>query len=314
MARATLGPILSSIAGSIGSTTFRNSRSGLVVSNRPLRPDRASAAQLDHRRILSASAGAWNALDLDIKASWNTLAKQETIPSFFSRGRKWTARQLFTCFYVAAENQLTPLPARWLPTPPLFFQSAIGSFSFAQPWQITGTEDPPEIYPPGWYSYTFLSYARPLTLNPGDPGGYTLDTPWSAWCGHVSLSSMSLPRSWTRLYSVPGALLPFSPTPGEIPGVLEIGAWESIIDSISGPPVGLYNGMPAPIPRSFATWFHVSALSDQRLYYSGYIRTLGAWTSAAPLPPESTAMWRHHPGGPVPSYGSIYSNYPKTEV
>lgn len=315
MARATTGPLLSAIAGSVGSTTFRNSASGLVVSNRPLRPDRASSAQLDHRRLISDSAGAWTTLDADIKTSWNILARQEPIPSFFSRGRKWTGRQLFTCFFVQAARQLTPLPARWLPTPPLFWLSEEVRVLWF--WPVYYTPQPPDYDPPaeGWYSLTSITYWIPSTLNPppGAPG--STNTPATCYCGYTRLHSGTLPRKW--FLATPPSILPqLQPTlGGYLPAMNGMVGGESIAITTGGMPPGITAGMTTPTTRTWDLWIRIAALSDERIYWMPPKNIGNAYSTAGDYTPSSDCMNRERYGpGPGPTFVTVDGNYPKTEV
>lgn len=314
MARASLGPIVSSIAGSIGATTFRNARSGLVVSNRPLRPDRASPAQLEHRRIMSASAAAWTLLDADIKTAWGNLARQEPIPSFFSRGRHWTGRQLFTCFFLQAERQLTPLPARWLPTPPIFFLSNNYNLSIFNPFYHVYDPAEPPYWPTGWYSDTFVMFGRPLSLNPSIPSAYATDFPSTGYLAFSPLDSFSIPKRWTCFYPLTPPYQPATGAAPEISGVY--GCYDSsfAIPNLIAPPPGFTPGMTTKIPRSFASWINLSGLSDERLYYSGIQRVPGLHSLSGEFIPEPEAIMNTFETFYLRQPLTTASNYPKTEV
>lgn len=315
MARVTPGPLISSIAGSVGSAQFRNSRSGLVLSNRALPTNRHSSAQLGHRRIIAAAASAWSLLDADIVRSWNTLARQEPIPSFFSRGRKWTGRQLFTCFFIQAERQLTPLPPRWLPTPPIFWLSE--NFLVLWFWPVYYTPQPPDFDPPeeGWYSKTSITYWIPSTLNPppGSPG--TTNTPATCYCGYTRLNATAPPRKW--FLATPPPILP-QPQPtlgGYLPAMNGVLGGESFALATGGMPNGITDGMTTPTPRTWDLWTRISALSDERLYWMPARNIGNAYSPAGDYTPSPDCMNRGRYGPlPGPSFITVDGNYPKTEV
>lgn len=146
MATISPSPLISEISGTVGGVTFRRSRSGFSAYSYQKKPLKKSSARSAQTEYLSAAAKAWTALDEDIRNAWINLAKYEAIPPAFSRKTKWTGRELFFCFYIYARHQLTPLPRRWLPTPPLFAASFDPYFFFFSSdlsgpgWENTATQ------------------------------------------------------------------------------------------------------------------------------------------------------------------------------
>lgn len=314
MAKVTPGPLISAIAGSVGSATFRNSRSGLILSNRPLTTDRASPAQLEHRRLICAAAAAWSLLDADIVTAWNTLARQEPIPSFFSRGRKWTGRQLFTCFFLQAEKQLTPLPARWLPTPPLFFLSIHFTVAVFLPCYHEPNPDNHPDWPEGWYSDTYAFLGRPKSLVPGPPPIYSTDFPTTLYIAFAPVNSPAIPKRWTSFLPLTP---PYQPEPAPPPSIAgAFGCYDSsfAIPNLIAPPSGFFPGMSAPVARNFATWIDFRGLSDERIYYTGAVRVPGTHSLNGTFADEPTAIMNTFSSYFQAHTLNASSNYPKTEV
>ena len=262
MARVTPGPVISSISGSLGAATFRNDASGLVVYNRPLTTNRATPAQLNHRAIMGASAAGWTRLDADIQQAWNTLARQEQIPSFFSRGRKWTGRQLFTCFFTYAEHQYTPLPARWLPTPPVFF---ISDHVFVDVFVAYF------VPPSTWVNYTNLQSRIPTSLNPAPPVGTSNDNVASFWLGYIRRGAQTPPRTFVKVAPLPPTFGQWSVSGNLVNSGSQYLNWISGLQETIGNPPGLPPGTETGIDPPFDTCLFRAALTNERLYYSNYL-------------------------------------------
>ena len=257
MARVTYSPIVSNISGSVGSCTFRNDRGGGILYNRPLPSRRASESQLYHRSLIKASAAAWVALDEDIRRSWVTFAESEQIPSFFSRGRRWRGKDLFTCFFLYAEHQLTPLPARWLPTPPLFFNAPYITWLIGYPWT-----------PPDYKTACLFMAWNPTDLNPSFPGGYTTAICNSFFAGYVPFGSRKIPRHFVKIApALPSANQYFSTPPAHYTGFAYEG-WQPMLDTTIAVPPGLPFPTVAPIPSPYSLAVARFSVTDSRLYYT----------------------------------------------
>lgn len=74
MAKANVGPIASRITGSVGDTTWRNTRDGLVIQRKPIPTGDPSPAQLKRRAIMRNAMLSWAALDPFIRQDVNHLA------------------------------------------------------------------------------------------------------------------------------------------------------------------------------------------------------------------------------------------------
>lgn len=261
MARVTLSSIVSSISGSIGSSTFRNSPTGTVLYNRPMPSQRSSPAQQFNRSILRSAASAWYNLDADIKQSWSTLARQENIPTFFARGKKWTGKQLFTCFFFYAEHQFTPLPARWLPTPPIFQPTLVLFAQFFDP----NSEYPP-IDPP---QETDFHCMVPDVLNPVFPDDYSTDCVFSLWMSIVPKDSRNIPRNTVKLCPAPAdyPIINYSGNP--LKSGYQYTFWEPVIFLMTGIPPGLTENPTAWTVAPFDVYYSGVCLTDQRLYFTG---------------------------------------------
>lgn len=302
MARVTLGGVISSISGSVGSACFRNSPSGTVLYNRPLCSQRGTPAQHLNRSILKAAGAAWGRLDDDIRTAWGSLAKQEYIPSFFSRGRRWTGRQLYTCFYFYAEHQYTPLPLRWLPTPPLFLPSFTLVSQFFNPdWNWPQFDTPQHTQFVGW---------RPLGLNPVFPADYSRDCVFSCWLSILPAASTSIPRNWTKICPAPRDF-PVVVTGGHPrPSGYWYGSWDLSILHLLGWPPGLDATAETPITAPFSCCYSAVCVSDKNISFSGLL-----W--GYPHSPEITNHWIRYAPSPYTDYVIINTwpgNIPTTEV
>lgn len=302
MARVTLGGVISSISGSVGSACFRNSPSGTVLYNRPLCSQRGTPAQHLNRNILKAAATTWGRLDDDIRSAWGSLAKQEHIPTFFSRGRRWTGRQLFTCFYFYAEHQYTPLPARWLPTPPLFNPSlSLSSYFFypeanwpwVEPWQCTR-----------------FAARRPLVLNPSVDGDWSADCVFSCWAALLPPLSSRVPRSFSKIAPAPRHLPVTIYGGGDRPSGYYYSLWDTVFLSVFGDPPGLPLNTPTTVVSQFSTCIYAVCVSDSNISYSGL-----RWGHPHPSSPSFNYVVRWPLSDPPYVGISVWpGNIPTTEV
>lgn len=273
MARITVGPLLSSIAGSVGAITFRNDASGLVLQPRILPTRRASEGQLQHRGFLAQSAAAWGALDADMRRAWTTLARQERIPDVFAQGRRWTGRQLFTCFYLYTEHQYTPMPARWLPRSPIFHASAGVSALFWNAFQL---------FPGDWRTQNYFAVAYPTSINPGSPGGWSSNCCGCIWFGYRRAQSSPPPRRWFKLAPLPASWGLWGLPGGKYHSGDTYYGWDPYVLRIMGYPPGLPDGTTAPIPAPFWISVKSTVVTDDRLYYSPIVSGQN-WVSNVPI-------------------------------
>lgn len=259
MARCVLGPIISQISGSLGGFTFRNCNGGLIIQPRANVCQRDTEFQMIHRGFVSDAANAWNALDEDIKRAWRTLARQERIPDVFSRGRRWPARELFTCFYLYARHQYTPLPARWLPQTPIFHAS-MGLDVFYQ----SAFETTPGVYTTKNECYGYY----PISIDPSGPSGYADDCICSFWFGFKRFQSSTEPRRWFKLAPLPPAWfmygLPATPYNNGQAYINYGDFWKAIM----GHAPGLNIGQSSPVTPKWFCAVKGITVTDERLYYS----------------------------------------------
>lgn len=271
VAKITYSALVSSIAGSIGSLTFRRSTAGAVLYNRPLPTCRSSPPQLYHRSLLAASSAAWSALDSDIQRAWNSFAKHETLPGYFTRARTWRGKDLFTCFFLYAQHQGTPLPPRWLPRSPLFAFSKYFEFALALPSGVGDTS-----------TLCRFTFGYPASLSSLDPFDIRTDNVVSVFSGYCPLGVFKIPRRVVKVAPAPADLSSlFSSPPGRPSGFQYIG-WNRILGRLLGVPPGLPFPTVAPVNPVFSAMAHAFSLTDERLYYSGpcfgsssYIYNLG---------------------------------------
>jgi hypothetical protein len=312
MAKVTPGPIISNISGSVGSATFRNDKSGLVLYQKPVPTTKRSDHQMYVRSSFKRTASAWRALDDDIRLAWTTFSKSEPVPSFFSRGRKWSGRQLFSCFFQHAEAQNTPLPARWLPTPPLFFKYSTFNLIIAYPKSlyIQNPEDP--LYPGYFYGYFHILSVIPDVLNPINPAGFDNKTPCSFYIAAAPLSSNAPPRSFVRIMPPLPKDIPYPPGEGFMAGMNGQSYFGPLFGQYVGNQPGFAEAQETAQPRTFCIWFHAFALSDARLNYTGNIRSTGYRGYASGDSPAPNQIYYPPPYGMTISYITVDGNYPKT--
>jgi hypothetical protein len=259
MAKCTLGPLIAQISGSLGGMTFRNDPSGLVLQPRCLPTRKYSPAQLLHRGYLAASATAWSDLDYDIKRAWNTLARQERIPDTFARGRKWTGRQLFTCFYLYAQHQYTPLPARWLPKSPIFHSSMTLQLFFFDAYTPLGGS-----LTTGNLIYT----AYPGSLSPYDPAESLTNHCAAVWLGFRRMDSQSPPRQYVKVAPLPLSWAYSGVPPTNYNNGYGYFGWGNLYKRLFGQPLGLPEGQYLGITPTFAISAFSVTITDERLYFS----------------------------------------------
>lgn len=260
MARVNFGPVVSSISGSVGASTFRTGASGSVLYNHPLPSRKASDSQLQHRSFISASASAWSSLDPDIKRAWESLAKQQPVPTFFSRGRRWRARDLFTCFFLYAEHQLTPLPPRWLPTPPLFFSNYFFS-------AVAGAPLPPA----NDHTRVDFTTAYPLVLNAVYPDSFSFRGVSSIFFGYTKYLSRTPPRRMVKIAPLSPSMAVAYPNMSSPPYGYGYSGWNDPIGLLIGSPPGLPYPTVSPVTPTFSCAYSAFTLTDARLYYSGLL-------------------------------------------
>jgi hypothetical protein len=273
MAKVLLGPVISRIAGSIGGCTFRNDRSGCVLSLRPVTLRKYTEAQLEHRAFISDCAAAWSVLPAEIKSAWRNLAQTQPVPDVFSRGRQFSGRQLFSCFYLQARHQYTPLPVRWLPTPPVFWPDLSLFVSYFCGYDLG--------LPDGWESYCYALAALPVSLDPDPAVAYEYSGAVSIWGGLLPLGSRRAPRSPRRIAPAPlslpvdnlssGSSIP-DPCPHYYSG-FEYSTFHSSFSLTLGSPRGVSNSAPdgPGQPPAFSFAVRASCVTDARYYYSPWL-------------------------------------------
>lgn len=95
MAKARPSALIGGIAGSLNATTFRNTRSGLVVAARGFTCRRQSTGQLSVQRTIQQLHDIWVALTPSQRQGWSTAAKTVSWPDRLAIGKHPTAYNLF---------------------------------------------------------------------------------------------------------------------------------------------------------------------------------------------------------------------------
>ena len=324
MAKMEHGPLISAISGSVGGITFNRGPAGTRIYNRPIHKRPPSPAQSLQRSFIAGAAHAWGALDPDITQAWNTLARQEQIPTFFSRGRRWTGRQLFYSFFIAAEHQYTPLPARWLPTPPLFFEcNYIDCFYCWPQWNPGDPLDDPPILP-YWEQYTFVRAQYPDILNPTEESGLSQDGINVFWAAFLPKNRPPIPRNWFKIAPLPPSFGVWTNYGITSNSGFEYLYWKPFFDSTLGVMPGFVQSATEPGPAPYNIAWRWQSLTDLRLYYCRPILGTPHYSWSAPeyndddIIPIPSVFW--FPGQvnpyyppPLASRNSANSTYPKTE-
>ena len=95
MARILLGGIITSIAGSIGGTTFRRSANGLVMQNKQQVQKRSARSSNSRIAQIASIIKLWNSFDNATVTAWNNAALLYEFKNKFGQPVYYTGRQLF---------------------------------------------------------------------------------------------------------------------------------------------------------------------------------------------------------------------------
>ena len=95
MARILLGSIITSIAGSIGGTTFRRSANGLVMQNKQQVQKRSARSKNSRITQIASIVKLWNSFDNATVTAWNNTALLYEFKNKFGQPVYYTGRQLF---------------------------------------------------------------------------------------------------------------------------------------------------------------------------------------------------------------------------
>lgn len=95
MARVLLGSIITSIAGSIGGTTFRRSANGLVMQNKQQVQKRSARSRNSRIAQIASIIKLWNSFDNATITAWNNTALLYEFKNKFGQPVYYTGRQLF---------------------------------------------------------------------------------------------------------------------------------------------------------------------------------------------------------------------------
>ena len=95
MARILLGSIITSIAGSIGGTTFRRSANGLVMQNKQQVQKRSARNSNSRISQIASIIKLWNGFDGATVTAWNNAAMLYEFKNKFGQPVYYTGRQLF---------------------------------------------------------------------------------------------------------------------------------------------------------------------------------------------------------------------------
>ena len=96
MARILLGSIITSIAGSIGGTTFRRSANGLVMQNKQQVQKRSARSSNSRISQIASIIKLWNGFDNATVTAWNNAALLYEFKNKFGQPVYYTGRQLLS--------------------------------------------------------------------------------------------------------------------------------------------------------------------------------------------------------------------------
>lgn len=110
MATIKLGSLITSIAGSIGGTTFRRFSGGVIMSNKVFGASKNRLLKNPALIQLKSVFDKWKLLSLQEKNNWSQIALNYTFPDKFGVYRNITGRQLFTKLVNSCFNVDLPIP------------------------------------------------------------------------------------------------------------------------------------------------------------------------------------------------------------
>lgn len=110
MAVIKLGALVTGIAGSIGGTTFRRTRTGLLAMNKSGGQSRNRARQNSILNTLRARIQAWTELTALARGEWNDAAPNFQFPDKFGDLKTLTGRELFIKLSTRAQLVDLPIP------------------------------------------------------------------------------------------------------------------------------------------------------------------------------------------------------------
>lgn len=110
MAVIKLGALVTGIAGSIGGTTFRRTRTGLLAMNKSGGQSRNRARQNSILNTLRARIQAWTELTPIARGEWNDAAPNFQFPDKFGDLKTLTGRELFIKLSTRAQLVELPVP------------------------------------------------------------------------------------------------------------------------------------------------------------------------------------------------------------
>lgn len=95
MALISPSPIVSTISGALGGTTFRRGRGSIVACHRPRKVATRSARAVAARARFQWAVARWQALSVDTRAAWGRLAQGLQFTDRLGAARQLSGRALF---------------------------------------------------------------------------------------------------------------------------------------------------------------------------------------------------------------------------
>ena len=156
MAKLVMGPIVSRIAGKIGSITFRHNGTGASAYIGLDRPRQASQEQIIQRSFLSEASTSWQAQNTRSRDIWNARSALVTYSSPYAPGRRLSGRELYI-----------------------------------RHWIIRRTCGQPAGTMAGFTNEFVMGTISPLTIMPGEPDGISLMYPLYNFWPMVSFAPLT---------------------------------------------------------------------------------------------------------------------------
>jgi hypothetical protein len=187
MAIARIGPLIGGISGSLGSSTFRNTRSGLVIAAHGRKNNQQSPLQKRNKALLQTYLQLWLIQSDATKAHWKNRAAAVKWPNRIGVSRSPTAKN----FFISCNMSF------WDPTYPLESTSPNEDAELGQPLldHLDYTQTPA---PSAWSIDLSLSRGLHITsTGPASPDADLFEFLWISFDLRYTISAQ--PKTWTKL-------------------------------------------------------------------------------------------------------------------
>lgn len=228
MAKVVLGPVVSSVSGSIGSAIFSQGKNGTTVYSRSHAARKTSHIAPEYQNAFRLAVEAWSTANLNLRTLYNLIAKSAKQYSTIYPARTYSGREYFTKLIVT--QRLTghaPIYATTGPNAACLGVILTQDIEFGDLTQGTSILPavqmvPQPAYTTGWGLALFMGYGKKFT-----PWEYTSEVP----------APGPAPRNWFRVWPQPLADMNF-PTSGLDPSIVaQSGGFPGIDYAVNSPQV-----------------------------------------------------------------------------